>query len=53
MSDQEERKEMDPVPVDIDGCRWYWFYVCSECRFEVAWKQERCPCCGRRLNWDV
>ena len=53
MTDQEERIELDPVPVEVDGSLWYWFYVCSECRYIVFWKQKRCPHCGRRLDWDV
>ena len=39
--------------VDIEGDphNGYW-YVCEECRHIVDWKMEKCPCCGRRLNWN-
>lgn len=51
MKEQEEKKEV--AKVDIDGDRWSWYYVCSECRCPVNWKQEKCLCCGRRLDWNV
>ena len=51
MKEQEEKKEV--AKVDIDGDRWSWYYVCSECRYPVNWKQENCLCCGRRLDWNV
>ena len=52
MSDQDERKELDPVPVEVDGGGWYWYYVCTECRCILTRQEEYCPGCKRRLDWN-
>lgn len=51
MADQEEQK-IDIVSVDIDGGGWYWYYVCTECRYILTGKEEYCPGCKRRLDWN-
>ena len=50
----EENKKDRPeeTTVDIEGHNYNWFYVCSECRCIVNWKQEYCPECKRRINWN-
>ena len=46
MNDQETAR------VEIEGGGWNWFFVCDECHGAVEYKAEKCPQCGRRLNWD-
>lgn len=52
----EERKinpEEQVTTVDIEGDPYngYW-YVCEECHGPVNRKDQKCPHCGWRLNWD-
>lgn len=39
------------VKPEIEGDRWTWYYVCSECHGQVDWHDEKCKHCGRRLDW--
>lgn len=41
-----------PVPVDIEGDRWTWWYVCEECHGAVDWKDKTCPHCKSPLDWS-
>lgn len=53
MSEQEqEPKKEEWAGVDVEGERWFWYYVCEECHGMVVWKQEYCLNCKRRLDWD-
>ena len=47
----EEMEKVTTVDIEGDPHNGYW-YVCEECRHIVNWKMEKCPCCGRRLNWN-
>ena len=42
----------DPVPVEIEGDRWNWYYVCGCCHGQVDWKDKECKHSGRRLDWN-
>ena len=48
-----QQKDELYAAVDIEGDprNGYW-YVCDECRYTINWKEEKCPNCKRRLNWD-
>lgn len=48
---KEEIEKVTTVDIEGDPHNGYW-YVCEECRHSVDWKMEKCPCCGRRLNWN-
>lgn len=54
MSEHENKKQDSEkwADVEIEGERWFWYYVCEECHGMVIWKQEKCLNCGRWLNWD-
>ena len=45
-------EEPKKVPVEVEGDRWTWWYVCSECHTAINYKQDRCECCGNFLSWD-
>lgn len=47
-----ENKENEWTKPDIEGGGWCYFYVCEECRTIIDWKQEICPTCKRRINWN-
>ena len=49
---KNKKNQTEETTVDIEGHKYNWFYVCSECRCIVHWKQEYCPECKRRINWD-
>lgn len=45
----------DPARVtvpEIEGDRYGWFYVCGECHGQINWKDNICPHCGWRINWN-
>ena len=52
-----EEKKINPeehiTTVDIEGDphNGYW-YVCEECHCPVNWKDQKCPHCGWRLDWN-
>ena len=46
------KENMNESVPEIEGDRWNWFYVCSECHGSINWKQEICPHCKRRINWN-
>ena len=52
---REEKKEQEQeewtVP-EIEGGNYSYWYVCSECRYQVDWHMDKCPNCKRRLNWN-
>ena len=50
--EKNKKDQTEVTTVDIEGHKYNWFYVCSECRCPVNWKQEYCPECERRINWD-
>ena len=41
-----------PVPVEIEGDRWSWWYVCGECHGAVGKDDLDCPHCKRGLKWE-
>ena len=45
-------ENMNEATPEIEGDRWNWFYVCSECHGAINWKEEVCPHCKRRINWN-
>ena len=54
MDNEIKKEEMEKVTtVDIEGDphNGYW-YVCEECHGPVDWKDQYCPHCGWRLNWN-
>ena len=54
MDNEIKKEEMEKVTtVDLDGDPYngYW-YVCEECHGAVNWKDEVCPHCGWRLDWN-
>ena len=50
MNDAEEEKK--PVPVDLEGGGWNWWYVCEECHGQVDTKDKICPHCKSPLDWN-
>ena len=46
-----EDPERVTVP-EIEGDRYGWFYVCGECHGQINWKDNICPHCGWRINWN-
>ena len=48
---KEQEKDRVSVP-EIEGDRWGWFYVCSECHGLIDWKDQECPHCKARIDWD-
>lgn len=54
MDNEIKREETEKVTtVDIEGAPHigYW-YVCEECHGPVNWKDQYCPHCGWRLDWN-
>lgn len=46
------KEELKKIPVEVEGDRYNWWYVCSECHSAINPHQEKCPCCGNFLSWD-
>ena len=46
---EEERK---PVPVEIEGGGYNWWFVCDECHGIVDTKDRICPHCKNPLDWS-
>lgn len=45
--------DQDPVAyAEIEGDRWYWYYVCSECHGMIVDGQKKCMNCNRRIIWN-
>lgn len=53
MEEKNVNENEKVTTVDVEGTprNGYW-YVCDECRGIVNWKEEVCPHCGWRLDWD-
>lgn len=47
----EPEQELYSVP-EVEGDRWLWYYVCSECHGYIDWNQKYCKWCNRRINWN-
>lgn len=45
-------QEKKPVPVEMEGGGWSWWYVCGECHGAVDPKERTCPHCGNTLDWS-
>ena len=53
--DNTNRKEQEQDRVSVPESevdRWGWFYVCSECHGLIDWKDQECPHCKARIDWD-
>lgn len=48
---ERERKMITTVDIEGDPHNGYW-YVCEECHGPINWKDEVCPHCGWRLDWN-
>ena len=44
--------EMKAVPPEIEGGAWDWFFVCGECHGLIDTKDDECPHCKRKIDWD-
>lgn len=57
MDNEEKRNESEQVETavhpEIEGSRYNWFYVCGDCHCVINWKEQVCPHCGRRIDWNV
>ena len=53
LKEQEEKNLKQVTTVDLEGDphNGYW-YVCEECYGPVNWKDQYCPHCGWRLDWN-
>ena len=40
------------VEAEIEGDRWLWYYVCSECHSEINYREKTCRCCGGIIRWE-
>ena len=49
---KEHPELYQPVPVEIEGDRFSWWYVCGECHKAINPGQEKCDGCGRRQQWE-
>ena len=48
-----KEQEQDRVSVpEIEGDRWGWFYVCSDFHGLIDWKDQVCPHCKARIDWN-
>lgn len=45
-------KEREPVPVELEGGGWSWWYVCGECHTAINARDRFCQECGRPLDWS-
>lgn len=45
-------KEREPVPVELEGGGWSWWYVCGECHTAINAGDKFCRECGRPLIWE-
>ena len=36
---------------EVEGDRYSWYWVCSECHTRINWHTETCPECKRRIDW--
>ena len=48
---KEQDQDRVSVP-EMEGDRWGWFYVCSECHGLIDWKDQVCPHCKARIDWN-
>ena len=48
---KEEKENVTTVDIEGDPHNGYW-YVCEECHGPVNWKDQKCPHCGWRLDWN-
>ena len=48
---KEETEKVTTVDIEGDPYNGYW-YVCEECHGPVHWKDQKCPHCGWRLDWN-
>ena len=39
------------VQAEIEGDRYTWWYVCSECHVAIDYLIKNCPCCKRKVDW--
>ena len=42
-----------PMSPEIEGDRYSWWYVCSECHGAINLNDKFCHECGRRQKWDA
>ena len=50
---QEVNTDTEYAVAEIEGGNTTWWYVCSECREQIDWKQPVCNNCKRRIGWNV
>ena len=50
--DQGQEQVIISVP-EIEGDRWWYYYVCSECHGMITWGQKVCKNCNARIDWNV
>ena len=53
MKEQEQKEEVFTVVPEVEGDRWNWYYVCSECHGMIVWNQKRCKWCNGRIDWNA
>lgn len=46
---ETEKRETEP---ELEGGGPTWFWVCNECHGAIDPKDEKCPHCGLKINWD-
>lgn len=51
LPDRIKMAEMEPVPVELEGGGWNWWYVCGECHAAVGTGDKTCKSCKRKLSW--
>ena len=49
--DQGQEQEIICVP-EVEGDRWWYYYVCSECHGMITWGQKTCKNCNARIDWN-
>ena len=50
---KQEVNKTECAVAEIEGGNYTYWYVCSECRAQIDWKQPECNNCKRRIDWNV
>lgn len=50
--EQNQQEEVFTVVPEVEGDRWNWYYVCSECHGMIVWNQKYCKNCKGRIDWN-
>ena len=46
------RERMAPMPVEVEGSRNIWWYICGNCHTDINHRDKYCHECGKPIKWD-